>query len=152
MFFFAVTFNPGAPFTSFGVKSNPLKGAKIIRFAPVGIVLTAGSNTQILPSIIKAIEVDVINLAWPISGHPEPCESVSTIPVASDAYHDVMFFAASGDVPSGIFTTDNCDSSSPREDARFGIIVEDTADEIGGKIVAFGSHIEGIAQHQGSIN
>lgn len=144
--FFPVELEAGVPLAAPTIESDLFEGSDGILVLPtVGVVLPSCGSTQIYPSVVEPVAVNVIDFGIsPRAGHPKPSKLVAAVLVPQDADHDLLLVAAGSDVSWSVATFGG-DLGVPCENAGFRVIIEDASDKLGGQVFPSWSHVNGIA-------
>lgn len=115
---------------------NPEKTASSVRaaFAHVLLVFGFGRASQIGPSVVSPIPVDMVNfMRRPFSGHVEPRKAVRLVRIPVEPYRTVFL---NGLDCSGCGVGMNCirHPNAPRKHTSLGIVMKNFAHALRGKI------------------
>lgn len=77
-----IGFYVGLPFARRLMPRNTFMPRSIaFRNAEVGHVLKARGLSEVAPSVVRAIAINMVDLAvWPFSGHNGPCDTIGSVP------------------------------------------------------------------------
>lgn len=128
----------GYPFLLFVIKTHArVSSSAVAAYWAVGLILRWGCETQVNPSIVVWLKIDVVDLAWrPFARHYQPNEAVSAIGVFVYTYAQSAIWAEPSCNVAGLVAL--TEGHRPADNPRFRLIIQDRTHVFGGKVVARG--------------